>query len=40
MSIEFKINDIPVSAEAGEMIVEVAARYGIEMTAPALYRAL
>ena len=31
MSIEFKINDIPVSAEAGEMIVEVAARYGIEI---------
>ena len=31
MSIEFKINDITVSAEPGEMIVNVAARYGIEI---------
>ena len=31
MSIEFRINDIPVSAEPGEMIVDVAARYGIEI---------
>lgn len=31
MSIEFKINDIEVSAEPGEMIVNVAARYGIEI---------
>ena len=31
MSIEFKINDITVSAEPGEMIVNVAERYGIEI---------
>ncbi len=31
MSIEFKINDITVSAEPGEMIVNVAARYGLSL---------
>ncbi len=31
MSINFKINDIPVSAEAGEMISDVAARFGIDI---------
>ena len=31
MSINFKINDIPVSAAAGEMISDVAARFGIDI---------
>lgn len=31
MSINFKINDIPVYAEAGEMISDVAARFGIDI---------